>query len=646
MNKIIIFSLPGILSICVAVGRTQEATILVHADQVLHQVSPYLMGACLEDVNHEVYGGIYSQMIFGESFQEPAAGNAAGAVSGMWSPIGRGTATGRCSLETTNPFVGTQSQVITFTAGTGQVGVANQGLNHRGMAFVGERPYTGCLDVHAAAPTVLWVSLESADGSRVYAGQSLSVTSNNWQHLNFTLIPSASDTDGRFSINLNQPGCVVIGYAFLQPGPWGRFHDLPVRKDVAQELINQGVTILRYGGSMVNAPGYRWKKMIGPRDRRPPYMGTWYRYSSNGWGIPDFLNFCEAAGFLGVPDFNMGETPQDMSDFIEYVNGPTNSVWGARRFADGHPLPYGLKYIELGNEEAVNAGYFQKFPPLAEAIWAGDSNITIVAGDFAYSQTITDPFNFSGAASGITTLAAHRQILQLAKRYNRAVWFDVHVGTDGPTPDASLAGTFSYADALGQIAAGANYKVVVFELNAQNHSQRRALANALAIEAVERDGRIPIVASANCLQPDGQNNNGWDQGLLFLNPSQVWLQPPGYVMQMFSHSYEASLVESQVEGPVDSLKVNVKRSKDGKKLVLGVINLGKKVTPATIVIRGYSPAQAVAEIEELAGHLDAVNTAKAPHHIEPIKKQWQPRFENGKAEYDFQPYSFTVIRFD
>ncbi|HKW28537.1 MAG TPA: alpha-L-arabinofuranosidase C-terminal domain-containing protein [Verrucomicrobiae bacterium] len=646
MNNTIIFRLAGILSAFVAGGHTQEATIMVHADHVLHQVSPYLTGACLEDVNHEIYGGIYSQMIFGESFQEPAVNNVAGAVSGMWSPIRRGTATGRCSLETTNPFVGTQSQVITFTAGTGQVGIANQGLNHWGMALVGGRSYTGCLDVRAAVPTILWVALESADGSRVYAEQSLSVTSHNWQHLNFTLAPSAGDTAGRFSIRLNQPGSVVVGYAFLQPGPWGCFRGLPVRKDVAEGLINQGITILRYGGSMVNAPGYRWKKMIGSRDRRPPYTGTWYPYSSDGWGIPDFLNFCEAAGFLAVPDFNMGETPQDMSDFIEYVNGPTNSVWGAQRLADGHPLSYGLKYIELGNEEKVNAGYFQKFQPLAEAIWAGDSNITIVVGDFAYSQTITDPFNFSGAASGITTLAAHHQILQLAKKYNRAVWFDVHVGTDGPTPDSSLAGMFSYEDALGQIAGGANDKVVVFELNAQNHSQRRALANALAIEAVERDGRIPIVTSANCLQPDGQNNNGWDQGLLFLNPSQVWLQPPGYVTQMFSHSYEASLVESQVEGPVDCLKVNVKRSQDGKKLVLGVINPSEKVTPASIIIRGYSPTQAVAGTEELAGPLAAVNTAKAPDQIQPIQRQWRPRFENGKVEYDFQPHSFTVIKFD
>ena len=105
---------------------------------------------------------------------------------------------------------------------------------------------------------------------------------------------------------------------------------------------------------MVNDPEYRWKKMIGPRDRRPPYRGTWYRYSSNGWGILDFMDFCEAAGFEYVPAFDVNETPQDMADFIEYAKGSPDSEWGRKRVADGHPKPYRLPYMELGNEERVD----------------------------------------------------------------------------------------------------------------------------------------------------------------------------------------------------------------------------------------------------------------------------------------------------
>ena len=117
--------------------------------------------------------------------------------------------------------------------------------------------------------------------------------------------------------NSSNPAPSLSVTFFSSPAPVGRFKDLPDRKDVAEGLIGQGITVLRYGGSMVNSGEYRWKHMIGPRDRRPPYHGTWYPYSTDGWGILDFLNFCEAAGFLAVPAVNFDETPQDLADFVQ-----------------------------------------------------------------------------------------------------------------------------------------------------------------------------------------------------------------------------------------------------------------------------------------------------------------------------------------
>ena len=245
----------------------------------------------------------------------------------------------------------------------------------------------------------------------------------------------------------------------------------------------------------------------------------------------------------------MGETPQDMADFIEYAKGKAGTRWGRQRVADGHPQPYRLRYVELGNEERVDEKYADKFEALARAIWAKDKDIIPVVGDFAYNKLIQDPFNFTGADSGITNLAAQQRILQFAKANDCEVWFDIHVNTERQEPsNASLAGMFSFENALDKVADGARHKVVVFGLNAGNHAQRRALANALAILAIERDGRIPIVTSANGLQPDGQNDNGWDQGLVFLNPSQVWLQPPGYVTQMLSRNYLPQRVQCDLTG--------------------------------------------------------------------------------------------------
>ena len=229
-------------------------------------------------------------------------------------------------------------------------------------------------------------------------------------------------------------------------------------------------------------PGkYRWKKMIGPRDRRPPYAGFWYRHSTNGWGIIDFMDFCEAAGFEYVPAFDVNESPQDLADFIEYAKGPADSTWGQKRVADGHPKPYRLSYIELGNEERVDDKYAAKFEALAKAIWAKDRNVILVVGDFAYDHPIKEPTKFTGAASGITNLDGHSKILALAKQHNREVWFDVHLDTNGPGPSPSLKTLPTYIDVLGKVAAGAKHKVVVFEYNAGNHADRgRARGNALA----------------------------------------------------------------------------------------------------------------------------------------------------------------------
>jgi alpha-L-arabinofuranosidase len=626
-----------------------DVVISVQADHAVGPVSRLLTGACIEDVNHEIYGGLYSQMIFGESFQEsaPPASAPEAQLSGLWRAVRRGAAAGRFAMVSERPFAGRQSQQVDFDSGVGQWGVENQGLNHWGLNFVAGQPYEGYVWARAEKKTELAAALESRDGSQVYARVRLVVGSNEWQRLDFTLTPDASTSTGRFTLALEQPGSVTLGHAFLQPGEWGRFKGLPVRRDVAEGLIGQGITVLRYGGSMVNNTAYKWKNMIGPRDRRPPYAGHWYRYSTDGWGIPDFMDFCEAAGFEYIPAFNMGETPEDMADFIEYATGPADSAWGRRRVADGHPQPYRLRYIELGNEERVNEQYADKFEALAKAIWGKDKDIIPVVGDFAYDKQIEDPFHFAGAASRITTLAAHQRILQLAKANNGEVWFDVHVNTEQPAAtNTSLAGMFSFADALDKIADGARHRVVVFEFNAGNHAQKRALANAQAILALERDGRIPIATSANGLQPDGQNDNGWNQGLLFLNPSQVWLQPPGYVTQMLSHNYLPQWVKCDVTGADGGLDAVATRSDDGKTLVLQVVNVMNQEVTAQIHLAGFGPDKSVAQAMELSGTFEAVNTAANSDQIVPKQSQWQHGLKLGQTTRVFPPHSFTVLRFE
>lgn len=569
-------------------------------------------------------------------------------VSGMWRPFQRGSARGTYDLCSDDPFAGHQSQRIAFLNGQGQAGIENQGLNRWGLSLQAGKPYEGILWARSDKSTVLSVALESADGQSIYAASTLSVSAGPWRRLAFTLTPNEADGHARFAVTLIGPGSVNLGYAFLQPGPWGRFKGLPVRKDIAEALIDQGLTVLRYGGCMVNTETYRWKNMIGPRDMRPPYKGFWFPYSSNGWGIIDFINFCRAAGFLCIPAFNMGETPQDMADFIEYVNGPTNSQWGRRRAADGRTEPYGLRYIQLGNEEAVDDAYWQRFKPMAEAIWARDPNITIVVGDFAYDRAIRDPYNFDGAPR-IRTLAAHKKILDLAVEHDRDIWFDVHIWTDRPHEPDGLRGVPSFIEALAQLNPRARFRVAIFELNAGNHALRRALSNAHAINESQRLGdAIPVVCSANCLQPDGQNENGWDQGLLFLNPSKVWAQPPYYVTQMVSAHHMPLCLKTSVQCPDGSLDVTAACSDDRRTVVLSVVNMASDPIETRIALPGSGLREDTAEVMTLTGPLEATNTPDKPRHIAPTQTTWPLVKDDNSQEiiYTFQANSFTVLKFE
>ncbi|MBN1359733.1 MAG: DUF1080 domain-containing protein [Sedimentisphaerales bacterium] len=569
-------------------------------------------------------------------------------VSRMWQPVQRGWAQGTYALCTDDPFTGRQSQRVTFVSGQGEIGVENQGLNRWGLYIQAGKEYEGLLWARCEQPTSVTVALESADGARVYGERVLTVGAGGWQRLAFTLTPSETDTHARLAIKLTHPGSVVLGYAFLQPGPWGRFKDLPVRKDVAEALIAQGLTVLRYGGSMVNIDTYRWKNMIGPRDLRPAYRGHWFRHSSNGWGIIDFIDFCRAAGFLSIPASNMGETPQDMADFVEYVNGPINSEWGRRRAADGHPAPYNLRYLQLGNEEAVDENYWQRFKPMAEAIWQKDPNITIVVGDFAYDRPIRDPYNFRGAPR-IRSLAAHKKILDLAVNHDREIWFDVHVWTGEPRQPDGLGGVPTFIEALRNLNPRARFKVAVFELNANNHALRRALSNAHAINELKRLGDdVPVVCSANCLQPYQQNENGWDQGLLFLNPAQVWDQPPYYVTQMMSAHYQPLCLETTVECHDRCLDATATRSEDGRTLVLSVVNVDAEPVEARIQLAGFFPRTDTAKVVTLIGQLGDINTPREPRRIVPTEEVCSMKRDASGQEivYTFKGNSFTILRFE
>ncbi len=615
-------------------------TVDVDAGSITASIPATTAGTGMEDVNHEIYGGLYSQMIFGEAFQEPPDYQG---VSDMWTATATGSATGTFAPATSAPFKGDRSQTITFTGGQGSVGIANSGLHHEGLNVVAHKGYDGMVTLRGTRGQRVRLALQNSAGSSTYATTTVTLTATGWQNYDFGLTPNSADTHARFVIGLTRPGSIDAGYAFLEPGSWGRYQNLPVRKDVVDALKAEGVQALRFGGSAINAESYRWKTMIGPRQNRPVTDGTWYPYESTGWGIFDFLNLGEAMGVQAIPSINVNETPQDISDLMDYLFAPATDRWGAQRAADGHPKPYAIDRIELGNEEAVDDTYWQKFQALAPVIWQKDPAMRIVVGDFAYHDVITDPFDFTGAPR-ITSLAAHQKILALAKSYGAEVDFDVHIDTE-VTSDvlAQVKALDSYIYWLGRLGAGARFKVVVFELNANIHSQQRALANAYAIDQLSRLGdTVDVVSSANAFQVDGQNDNGWDQGLIFFDQSAVWAQPPYYVEQMNASTYQPDAVATTVAGGEShTADVLAETSADHRTLVLRVVNTLDVPRRYTISYTGFRPTGGTAAVTTLAAPQSATNTFADPGFVTPTTST--AAVGATQLTYTVAPDSYTTL---
>ena len=704
-----------------AVG-TNEVVIRV-SKQVSHRLSPYMIGTNLEDLNYQCYGGLYSQLLYGESFEEhidsdilgltgkdrlqifvkeneqgeielwgfagrgwnhgvaqqilgiskkgnaPVSANDLPAdkrkvlmerakgdeqISRHWRKVQYGSAKGLFKFEREGTFNGSQSQRITFVSGQGEVGIDNAGLNRWGINLHKGKSYEGLLRIKSENQCEVYVSLLSADRSKKYAEKRITVkrAAGEYQRLEFTLTPSESDEKGRFAITLKQPASIVVGYAFLQPGSWRRVKNLPLREELVEAVIAQGVKVVRYDGSMVNrCPDghlYKWKEMLGPRDLRKPYHGWFNPYASHGFGIIDFLNLCEAAGFLPIPGVRIDETPRDMADFVEYVNGPADSEWGSKRVADGHPQPYNLRHIEIGNEERLNEEYCGRFTLLGKAIWAKDPDITLVVAHNLGGDVSAWKIGPGGEASEQLGLAA--RLVRFARDHSGEIWWDCHYRAgqlrEVENPNGRIAAMQALKESMSQLVPDYELKIAALEENGQGHGMRRALIHAHNYNTLERMGDyLAAAAVANTLQAYDQEIV-WPQGKTFFTASKVWFQPPYYVDRMIAQNFVPNVLKVELENPKGALDVTAKKSDDGSIILLQVVNLENFEVKTRMSIQNFTASKPTASVTQITGALEQENTLDEPEKITPKKSIWNYRIKDGAMAYTFPPYSFNILRFE
>lgn len=555
-------------------------------------------------------------------------------VSGMWDAVQTDTARADFLTDIVNPFNGRQSQRIRHLGGAGSVGVANQGLNRWGVATRTGEKYEGSIYLRADAPLRnVSVALQNADGSKTYAASTLAGgVTGDWKKFDFTLTPSATDPEARFVVTLDEPGTLSVDQAVLMGDPAKRFHGQPVRNDIAEIMKDGGVKFLRYGGTAVNAPEYRWVNMIGDRDKRPTFRGHWYPHTSNGFGIEEFVAFSKASGYEPAFAINVEETPEDMANMIEYLNGPATSTWGKVRAANGHPEPYGVKFIEIGNEEVIWGDnpadydhYIERFNLLHDAMRKVDPSLV-----------------FINAAWWRGNNPSCEKVLKALD--GKAAYWDFHTWADAADSGREVDKMLTEARELFEKwKPGAKMKVVIFEENGNRHDLERALGHATTLNAVRKHADfVEIDCAANALQPWQQNDNGWDQGQVFFTTDQAWGMPPYYTKKMAAENHLPLLVRSKVWEDRD-LDVTATRSEDGKVLCLHVVNLSGEPSSTKVKLNGFAAVKD-ATVWTLSGGLRDRNTPSEPEKIVPVKSAIADAGEN--FAYQFPPHSYTVLRLE
>ena len=551
------------------------------------------------------------------------------AVSGMWEATYSKDAQPRYALDATTFTTGKQSQVIENITSTGFVGVNNKGLNRWGIATRKEQKYTGEVMLKGSADKV-FVALQANDGTE-YCRSEIKAIGNDWSKHTFSLCSKGNDNDANFVIYVEGKGKIWVDQAMLMPVNKTPYKHLPVRADIADRFKEQGLTMLRYGGSMVNAPDYKFALMRGERSEREPYDGQWYHFSTNGFGIIEFVEFASAMGYELSFAVNINDDPQVMAEMIEYFNGDTSTKWGAQRAKDGHPKPYGVKYVEIGNEETLfemntNAAYdyyIERFNILSEAMLKVDPSL-----------------EFIHSAWWRPNLKEKMREVFLALDGKAAYW-DYHPWVDDLGSALNVEGELRRMEQMfKEWNPNTKMRCAILEENGSSHGVRRMLSHVIVQNAVRRMGDFVLTTCpANALEPYLQNDNGWNQGQIFFTPDKAWGMPPYHAQKLSSKHHQPLLIESIMAGRRDnSLDITATRSEDGKEIVLHIVNMAKQPQEIALDFGSFGKIRK-AEKWAIAGEENAANSPNEPTSI--IAQKQEVDFLSGTCA--LQPYSYTVV---
>jgi alpha-N-arabinofuranosidase len=375
-------------------------SLTINVDQSIGKVSPLHYGLMTEEINHAYEGGLYGELVQNRAFQN-------GDKLAHWSVVQDSGAAATITLDADQPLSDALPNSlrldVTDASPNAKAGVANDG--YWGIPITPDTKYRLWFyaRVNPDFKGSIRVALESDDGTTNFAEAKVSRLGDGWKLHNLFLKTKkdiAPTAHARLVLTVSQPGTVWFNLVSLFPPTYNNRHN-GNRIDIMEKLAALKPSFLRFpGGNYVEGntldARYDWKKTIGSLTNRPGHKGCWGYGSTDGFGLLEFLDWCEdlhmepvLAVFAG---YNLNHTHvdagpalapyvQDALDEIEYVTGDKSTKWGAERVKDGHPAPFHLTYVEIGNEDWFDrsGSYDARFAQFYDAIKAKYPNIQCIS---------------------------------------------------------------------------------------------------------------------------------------------------------------------------------------------------------------------------------------------------------------------------
>ena len=624
-----------------------KATVTAQPEET-KEISDLLMGIFFEDINYSADGGLYAELIQNRDFEyEPSdrEGDKNWNSTHSWKLEGENAT---FTISTSDPIHPNNPHYAVLK--TNQPGAALTNTGFDGIALKAGEKYDFSLFARipeGSKSGKLLVHLVDADGT-VQGETTVTVSSRSWKTYKAVLTAKAS-ADTRLELRPQSAGEIELDMISLFPQNTFKGRKNGLRPDLAQTLADMHPRFVRFpGGCVAHGDGlkniYQWKNTIGPLEARKPARNLWGYHQSMGLGYYEYFQFCEdigaeplpvlAAGVPcqnsachgdlrggqqgGIPMSEMGAYIQDILDLIEWANGDAKKTkWGKIRAESGHPKPFNLKYIGIGNEDLITDVFEERFTMIYLAIKEKYPEIIVVG--------TVGPFNEGTDYVEGWKLADKLGVPMVDEHYYQSPGWFLHNQDFYDKYDRSKK-TKVY---LGEYAT---------HIPGRRANMETALTEALYLAALERNGDVVHMSSyAPLLAKDGRTQ--WNPDLIYFNNREVRPTTGYYVQKLYGQNAGDHYIPSQInldnqDGRV-KLRVGssiVRDSKTGD-VIVKLVNLLPVSIETDVRLPGMDGIQSSATRTVLAG---APETTPLPV---------TDTIEAGTSfKQELPAYSFTVIR--